>query len=406
MTQFVYQARDHAGRSETGAVTAPSIEDARTQLRRDGRIVVDLHEEFASASSAQLAGVRRKKVKRGDVMFFATQLAVMVDTGVPLAEALDSISEQTDHEGLRVMVGDISDQVKSGIEFSTALEKYPKAFSRLFTSMMRASEVSGTMGEMLIRVSDYLASERETRKKVKGALIYPACMLSFCLLVVIGLLVFVLPKFEKIYSGKGATLPLPTRALLAMSHGITGYWPFIIAGLVGAGVGIHFYVRSPGGRMMMDRIRISVPILGQMYRKAYLARSLRTMATMVSSGVSILDGLEITARVAGNYFYQKIWTGAAERVVEGATLSDPLFECRLIPRSVTQMISAGERTGKLAYVMNRVATFCEDDLKVAVKTVTQMIEPLMIIVMGLVIGGIAIALLLPVFSVSKIISGR
>ncbi len=404
MAKFVYQARNSAGASDSGTLLANDINEASHLLRKDGKIVISLHEAPSLTDETQVAHAPTKKVKRDSIIFFATQLAVMVDTGVPLTEALDSIVEQTDHSGMRAMVLDISEQVKSGVEFSGALEKYPKVFNKLFIALMKASEVSGTMGKMLQRVSEYMEQDRETRKKVKGAMIYPVCMLSFCMLVVVGLLVFVLPRFEKIYAGKGAALPLPTRILLGLSAGILSYWPFILGGLTALCVGGYLYFRTPGGKKFLDWVRINMPIIGSMYRKACLARSLRTMATMISTGVSILEGLAITAQVAGNYFYSNIWLGLSQRVQEGSTLSEQLFQCPLVPRSLSQMIAAGERTGRLATVMERVAGFCEDDLKVAVKTVTQMIEPVMIIMMGLIIGGIAMALLLPVFSVSKMMA--
>jgi len=401
MPTYAYQVRDPSGKFLSGALAAGSVDEATRALRQDGSTVISVHEQAGGAARA-LGGT--KKVRRDDVIYFASQLAVMVDTGVPLDEALDAIAEGTDHSGVEALVRDLSGKVKAGTEFSAALEDHPKVFSRLFISLMRASEASGTMGAMLQRVSEYLTSERDTRKKIKGALIYPACMLGFCVLVVAGLLIFVLPRFEKIYAGKGAILPAPTRALLALSNGLVNYWPFVLAGLIGAGVGLYFYLRSDGGRLLVDTLRVRVPVLGAMYRKAYLARSLRTMATMVSTGVSMLDGLEITAQVAGNHLYARIWRGLAERVKEGATLSDELLRCDLIPRTVTQMVHAGERTGKLDVVMNRVADYCESDLAVAVKSITSLIEPAMIIVMGLVVGGIAMALLLPIFSISKVVA--
>jgi type IV pilus assembly protein PilC len=338
------------------------------------------------------------------VIFFATQLAVMVDTGVPLPEALDSIADQTEHTGMKALVGELSADVKGGVEFSVALGKYPRIFGNLFVALMRASEASGTMGTMLQRVSEYLQESRDTRKKVKGALVYPACMLSFCVLVVTGMLVFVLPRFEKIYAGKGVILPAPTRMLLAVSTALTSFWYLFVLGIAGLLVGGYFFLRSPTGRTAMDSLRIRVPILGGMYRKACLARCLRAMATMVAAGVSVLDLLAITAQVAGNSLYAAIWNRLAEGVRQGSSLSEGLMQHRLIPRTITQMISAGEKTGRLAIVMDRVAGFCESDLRVAIKTVTTMIEPIMIIVMGLVIGSIAMALLLPVFSISKVVA--
>jgi len=229
-------------------------------------------------------------------------------------------------------------------------------------------------------------------------------MLSFCVLVVIGLLVFILPRFEKIYAGKGAILPLPTRFLLALSHGLTAYWPLVLLGAVGAALGLHFYLRSEAGKAMVDLVRIRMPVLGGMFRKAYLARSFRTMATMVSGGVGLLEGLEITAQVAGNRYYAGVWQSVAEQAKEGSSLSQELSAHSLVPRTISQMVAAGEKSGQLARVMDRIADFCEEDVKVAVKSITSLIEPAMIILMGLIIGGIAMALLLPVFSMSKVVA--
>jgi type IV pilus assembly protein PilC len=345
----------------------------------------------------------RRKVKNDQIVFFATQMAVMIDTGVPIDEALDSIAEQSEHPGLKRVVRDIAARVKGGAELSTALQAHPEVFDNLFVALMKAAEASGRMGAMLLRVSEYLESQQETRKRVKGALVYPICMLAFCVLVVTCLMIFVLPRFEKIYAGKGAVLPTPTRVLLGTSGFLVAYWPYLLAGLAAAGVGSWLYFRSPGGRIVLDRIRLKVPLIGTMYRKAFLSRSLRTMATMVSSGVDIVEGLKITARSAGSYSYEQLWLEVLEEVKEGSSITDALLPQPLMPRAVSQMISAGERSGRLAEVMDRVAGYTETELKVAVKAITSMIEPVMIIVMGLVVGGIAMALLLPVFSVSKVV---
>jgi len=408
MPSFAYQLRDAAGRSSNGVLNATDRTEASRLLRRDGHVVVALHEAGSGAvpGDAPVASpsAKKKRIKKDDIIYFTTQLAVMVDTGVPLPEALDAIANQCDHPSLKKVVEDLSEQVKGGVEFSMALQSYPKLFNNLFVALMRASEASGTMGQMLQRVSEYMEQERDTRKQVKGALTYPACMLTFCILVVVAMMLFILPRFEKIYSGKGAVLPLPTRILLGASNALISYWPVVVAGLLGAIVGGWFYLRTPAGKMKLDAVRIHLPILGSMYRKSYLARSLRTMATMVTTGVSMLDGLAITAQVAGNHYYAQIWTRLADAVKQGSTLSEELFECELMPRTISQMVAAGEKTGQLSMVMNRVAKFCEDDLRVSVKTVTTMIEPMMIIVMGMVIGGIAMALLLPVFSISKVVA--
>ncbi|MCE5327296.1 MAG: type II secretion system F family protein [Planctomycetaceae bacterium] len=395
MTTFAYQARDASGRGQQGSVNVASTSEAASRLRRDGKNLVDI--------APAAAGVRGH-VKRDDVIYFASQLAVMVDSGVSLDEALGCIARQHENPAFAAVLEDVWDKVQGGVEFSKALAEYPKIFDNLFVSLMRASEASGTMGQMLERAADYMQQERETRKRITGAMVYPACMLSFCVLVVIGLLVFILPRFEKIYSGKGALLPLPTRALLAMSAFIISYWPFLIAG-VGLAVGlIWWFVRTPGGRVFMDSLRINMPLLGRMYRKAYLARSLRTMATMVGTGVGVLEGLEIAAAIAGNSRYAKVWQDVAAAVQDGLPLSQPLQESDLVPGTIAQMVDAGERSGKLGMVMDRVAGFCEEELKVAIKSMTSLIEPIMIVVMGLIVGGVAMALLLPIFKLSKVVS--
>jgi type IV pilus assembly protein PilC len=403
MPEFTYRVRQSAGSFSSGSIEADNVAAATRILESEGKSVVSLHEEFGNVGGEEIAlsgGIR--KIKKDDIIFFAAQLAVMVDTGVPLSEALDMIGGQTEHTGMKKLLAEVSADVKGGVEFSTALEKHPKYFDTLFVSLMRASEASGTMGPMLQRVSDYMEEQRKTRKRIKGAMIYPACMLGFCVVIIICLLVFVLPKFEKIYAGKKAVLPTPTRFLLAISHAFTDYWMFILGGLVLGVTALMMYVRTPGGQAALDTFRLRMPIMGGMFRKACLARSLRCLSTMVSTGVSMIEGLEITSRVSGNRHYQAVWDKVSEGVQEGSNLSEGLIDSPLIPGNVCQMISAGEKSGKLGMVMDRVARFCEDDLKVAVKAITDMIEPVMIIIMGLIVGGIAMALLLPVFKMSKI----
>jgi len=398
---FTYHIRDASGTNNTGVLEAADAADADGLLRRPGVTILSIEQQGERIRG--LIGPNRK-VKRDDVIFFATQLAVMVDTGVTLTDALESIASQCGCLGLRIILHEITEDVKGGLEFSAALEKHPKIFTPIFVALMRASEASGTMGTMLKRLCDYMTQERETRKRITGAMVYPVFMLTFCILVVVGLLVFVMPRFEKIYAGKNAVLPMPTRVLLGISHNMVDHWA-IIVGVLGASVaGAYMYFRTPEGKLLLDRVRINIPVIGPMYRKAYLARSLRTMATMVTTGVSMLEGLEITSRVTGNKQYAAVWQGLAEQVKEGSTLAEHLYTCDLVPRTIVQMIDAGEKTGKLGMVMDRVAKFCEDDLKTAIKTLTNMIEPVMIIVMGVVIGGIAMALLLPVFSMSKVVA--
>jgi type IV pilus assembly protein PilC len=403
MPELAYRAHESGGGTSTSAFQADKGFRTSGGHRNEGGSAVRAQEDFGRTDSEEVplsGGV--KKIKKDDIIFFAAQLAVMVDTGVPLSEALDMIASQSEHTGMKKLLAEVSEDVKGGIEFSKALEKHPRQFDTLFVSLMRASEASGTMGPMLQRVSDYMEEQRKTRKRIKGAMIYPACMLGFCLIIIICLLVFVLPKFEKIYAGKKAVLPAPTRFLLGISHAFTDYWMFILGGLVVGVTGLIMYVRTPAGQQVMDSFRLRMPIMGGMFRKACLARSLRCLSTMVSTGVNMIDGLDITSHVSGNRHFKALWDNVSEGVQEGSSLSEGLRDSPLIPGNVCQMINAGEKSGKLGMVMDRVARFCEEDLKVAVKAITDMIEPAMIIIMGLIVGGIAMALLLPVFKMAKV----
>jgi len=401
MPTFSYQVRDDAGVPLAGMVDAGSMEEASRILRRDGKTIIQLRPESEEDLGVL---VKPRKVRSEDLMYFTNQLAVMVDTGLPLTEALDSIAEETTHNGLKKLVLDIAGQVKGGIEFSKALAEHPKVFPDLYVNMVAASETSGTMGAMLERLCEYMRSQRETRKQVAGAMYYPVGMMVFSLLIVTLMMMFVLPRFEKIYAGKQAVLPAPTRALLAVGNTMNEYWMVIAAGVVATVAGIWIYVRSDAGRYRADALRLRLPALGGLHHKMYIARSLRTLSTMLSSGVEVLEAIRITANVAGNSLYRNMWLHVAEQLRQGKTLSEEMAETTLIPSGVAQMISCGDRSGRLSDVLDRISRFCEDDLKVGVKAMTTLIEPTMIVLMGFLVGGIALALLLPVFNISKIMA--
>ncbi len=404
MPQYTYQVRDAGGGTSAGVVSAASATEASRTLRSEGNIILDLHERAASAGASRGGDASRKRAKRDHVIFFANQLAVMVDTGVSLPDALDGIAEQAESDTFRSVLEDLSDEVKSGVDFSTALAKYPRIFGRLFVAMVKASEASGTMGKMLQRISKHLEQQRQILKRVKGAIMYPAGMLGFCVLVVVCMMTFVLPRFERIYAGRKAALPVPTRVLLGISGALTNQWALILGALGIIVVGGYLFFRGPDGRILLDRMRIKAPVVGKIYQQACMARSLRTLSTMVSTGVSMLESMEITAEVSGNILYTRIWRDLGEKLREGASLSEEMTHHELVPACVCQMVGAGEKTGKLSAVLDRVAAFCEEDLDTTIRGATSLIEPAMIIIMGLVVGGIAMALLLPIFSLSKVVS--
>ncbi len=362
---------------------------------------------MASASSPAVsatAPTKSTKVKSEELIHFTMQLSVMVDTGVPLSEALTGLSEQALSPEFTGVLKAIVADVQSGKDFSAALEKYPRIFGRYFVSLVRASEISGTMGPMLRRLSEYLITQRETLKRVKGALIYPAFMFVMSIGVTIFLLTVILPKFTAIFATRKAALPMPTQVLMTVSHSLIFYWYFWVIGTVVGGVALSFFSRTPTGTRTFDWLKLHLPIFGPMFHKVYLSRSLSTMGTMITAGVQLMDTLTIVRDVAGNSYYTAMWDEVRDRVQNGQQLSEPLLKSTLIPKSVAQMIHSGEKTGELPNVLNRVSAYMEEDLRTAIKTATQFIEPVMIGMMGVLIGGVAIAMLMPILTISKVMS--
>jgi type IV pilus assembly protein PilC len=402
MPRFEYQARDASGTSLTGAITAPSAADASRLLRADGKFVTRILEAADAVDAATTISFGGKRVKEQDVIIFASQMAVMVDTGVPLSESLRGVIEQSDSPGFKSVIQRVLADVEAGTPLSTALAKHPKAFKPLFVNLVAASEASGKLGPMLDRAAGYLAGQRETRKKIVGAMIYPAFLMCMSVGVVLFLLTYLMPRFTGIYKGKEHLLPKPTKILMVVSNWLADYWMWwgsIVAILL---LGSILFLRSSAGRRPWDWLLLHIPLIGKMMHKACLVRSLRTLGTLIESGVPMLEAVSITRAVVGNRFYQDMWDAVDQRVQQGEQLSAPLVDTAFIPSSVTQMVRAGETSGKLPEVLDRISTFMERDLDQAIKRVTQMIEPLMILVMGGTVGSIVIALLLPIFTISKI----
>ncbi|HUO08485.1 MAG TPA: type II secretion system F family protein [Phycisphaerae bacterium] len=415
--RFSYQARDERGQVVNGFISALTLSDATKALRSEGKYIVDIKPARAGAVAEDPAGGgsgatplapisvgKGTNVKREELIFFTMQLSVMVDTGVPLSDALTSLSEQTFSDTFIAVLKAIVHDVTGGKDFSATLEKFPRIFPKYYVSLVRASEVSGTMGVMLRKLADYLASQRETAKKVTGALIYPGFMMIMSIAVTLFLLTAVLPKFTSIFASRKAALPVPTQVLMAISHSLLGYWYYWIVGAVILFTSFTMFVRTATGQRTMDYVKLNIPIFGPMFHKLYLSRALSTMGTMISSGVQMLDSLAIVKEVAGNYYYQQLWEDVRLKVQNGQQLSEPLLKSTLIPKSVSQMISSGEKTGELPNVLNRISAYMEEDLKTAIKTATQFIEPVMIGVMGILIGGVAIAMLMPILTISRVMA--
>lgn len=407
---YAYRARGASGEIISGTTVAASSEEVGAKLRAEGKFVLAIEDNALRAiANLDTAQIRRneaaKRVRREDVIAFCQQLAVMLETGVPLAEALDAFSTQTPRQEFREVLSVVRDDIHSGGSFSSALAKWPRVFPNMMVSLMKASEASGTLALMLGRVGSYLGKERRTAKQVKGALSYPLFMVSAALAMTIFLMTFVLPKFASIYAKRSATLPKPTKILLAISEFFTNYWMYYGPTIIGAILLVYLWQQKPSGRRTFDWLKLNTPILGPMFRQLYLARMSRTMATLLAAGVNLLDVIDICRGVTNNSYYDDLWEQVEIDIRDGKPFSAPLFDAPIIPANVASMVSAGERSGRLPDVMDRLSEFSEEELDNAIKTSTAFIEPIMIMIMGVMIGGIAMALLLPIFSMGKVVSG-
>jgi type IV pilus assembly protein PilC len=404
MGQFQYTARTVEGERTTGTIAANSLAEANRLLRDGDKFVVDLR-PVAGSAQEPAAGMPMGRVKREHVVAFTHQLAVMIDSGVTITEALDCAIDQAENEAARYVFDDVRRTVEAGERLSDALEKHNKVFPTVMITLVRASEASGTLGRMLDRVTSYMTKEMQAIKKMRGTMIYPAIMAVMVLGVSIFLLTFVMPRMAEVYNAKGASLPLLTQIVLAMSHALTGYWYIWVIGAVAAVGGVVFGLRTERGRRMLDYCKVQAPILGRLYRKLYINRSCRTMGMMIAAGVPILDIVELVKKVNHNRYYEDVWQRVANKLEGGAQVSEELFKSSLFPRFVSQMIASGEKSGKLGQVLDRVAEVTEQEFDEQVKTSTQMIEPAMILIMGSIIGFMALAMLLPIFTVSRVVAG-
>lgn len=392
----------------SGVLAAQSEDDLQRLLRHQGMTILKVTLRGGSRLLDKLRSVQvgKPRVKPDDVVYFANQLSVMIETGVPLAEAIDSIVQQTTNETFRAVLADISSDVESGGTFSDALEKHKRYFNSMFVSLTRAGEASGNLGVMLSRVADDLVQAQETSKKVKGSLTYPIFMLSLSAVVIIVLMTVVLPKFKAIYGNRGASLPLPTTILMSSSNFVVNYWMILLPVLALAVGGLIFTGRTAWGRRAMDTLKIRLPIIGNVCRKLYIARSFRVLGIMVDAGVPVMEALQITRQAARNCHFEAVFSQAEGRVSEGEPLSDQFFATELVPVTMSQMICAGERSGRLGQTLMKVSGFCDREFKAAVKQMTTMLEPLLVGFMGIFIGGVAMALLLPMMTMSSVIAGK
>ena len=407
--QFRFQVRGARGEVVSGMLAAESPAAAAVALRGRGDEVISLAPvAMASQRAQRLSGLLAASSgpSRKEILDFTLQLAVMIRAGISIRAALDGIAEQVTNPKFRRILLQVKSDVEAGRQFSEAIARHPRLFGPLYVSMVRASEMSGSFGTMLDRIANYLAQELETRRMVVGASIYPGIIAAMAVATTVFLLTFVLPSFAGVFAGKEDALPGPTVFLLGVSGFMVAWWPFLLGGAVLAIVAFLGFIRTEFGGGWWDRFKITAPIIRRMFRALYLSRSLQTMGELLNAGVPMLDTIAITGDVAGNRHYRRLWRAVHGSVKQGKPLQLQLSRSALLPRSVVQMIAAGEESGRLGEVLDEVSAFYAKALKDAVKAVTSMIEPVMIVFMGSVVGFIAMAIILPIFKMSSLVTGK
>jgi len=404
MPTFIWEAKTKAGESRSGMMDAKSAAEAEQRIKGMGLIPEKVKRKAIEIHLPRLAfgGVSVK-----DLVVFTRQFSTMIDAGLPLVQCLDILATQSDNPALKKILLDIKETVESGSTLADALKKHPKVFDDLFVNMVSAGEIGGILDTILNRLAIHMEKSMKLRKKVKGAMVYPICILIVAVGVLLVLLYYVIPVFEKMFADFGSrqALPAVTQNIIDFSQWMRRNWYFVMGFLAGVPVGIHYFKKWPRGREMWDAFWLKVPLFGPLFRKVAVAKFTRTLGTMISSGVPILDALNIVARSAGNKVVEKAVYFAREKISEGKTMADPLMQSKVFPPMVTQMIAVGESTGALDQMLGKIADFYDDEVDATVDALTSMLEPLMLVLLGGMVGYFLIAMYLPIFSLANAVQG-
>src|SRR5918995_148377 len=404
MAAYTYSAINSSGIELTGNIHAPDRDAAREQLRVRGLLAQDLVE--LPASGEQSVRTMLKAIKPKSLQIFSRQFATMIDAGLSVVSALVILEEQTDDKYLAVVIRELRADVEGGLLLSQAMGRHPKIFSRLYIAMVEAGEAAGILDAVLDRVAYQIEKETQIKRRVKGAMIYPTMVLIFATLVLIGMLMFLVPIFVKIFAQLGGELPTLTQWVVKMSNLLRDQWFIIIPGMIGSVVGFRRWKKSESGRKVWDRFKLRVPMkIGQVVLKVTMARFSRTLSTLVAAGVDIIKALEITGQTAGNWVIEESLAGVRQKVGEGVPIAQPLVENPVFPAMVSQMVKIGEETGELEKMLGKIADFYEDEVDAAIQSLTSIVEPLMMILVGIMVGVIIIAMYLPMFKMLTLIGG-
>ncbi|MEX2570183.1 MAG: type II secretion system F family protein [Gemmatimonadota bacterium] len=400
MPTFSYSARSPAGDIQTGEIELPTRDEVVTYLRRQRLIPVSVKAKPKEVSFSFGSGVKTR-----EIVVFTRQFATMINAGLPLVQSLTILAEQSENPRFATVITAVLNDIQAGQTLADALRRHPKVFTDLYVNMVAAGEAGGILDTILNRLAVFLEKNDALTRKIKGAMTYPAVVL----VVVIGattiLLWQVVPVFANIFQDAGMALPTPTRVVLAISEFLQSYIHWVFLGIIGIAIAIRQYYQTSGGRLAIDKLLLRMPILGSLIRKAAVSRFTRTLGTLVSSGVSILEGLEITARTAGNRVVHDAVMQSRKSIAGGATISEPLKKSGVFPPMVVQMINVGEQTGGLDEMLSKIADFYDDEVDAAVTALTSILEPVMIVIMGIVIGGMVVAMYLPMFDLIQTVQG-
>lgn len=401
MANFKWTGKTRQGTMQKGVLAAKNKEDVIALLRKQNILVTSV-QQAATDIKISIPGIGGR-VKDKDIAVFTRQFATMIDAGLPLVQCLEILSTQSENKSMSSALKDIRQDVESGATFTDALRKHPKVFNDLYVNMVAAGEAGGILDTILNRLAAYIEKAMKLKAKVKAALVYPGVIVSVAVIVVTVLLVWVIPVFAQMFTDMGGTLPLPTRIVMGTSDAVRGNIIFVIIAIILFVVGLKYFYKSEKGKRMVDSLLLKAPVFGPLIRKVAVAKFTRTLSTLISSGVPILDGLEIVSRTAGNKVVEDALMGTRQSISEGKTIADPLGKSKVFPPMVVQMISVGEATGALDAMLSKIADFYDEEVDNAVAALTSMLEPMLMVFLGVIVGFIVIAMYLPIFQMATLV---
>ncbi len=399
MPIFIYKARSRSGRTIKGDLDAPSLDMAETLLKRRGLSEIKVKPKPKDILEGTFL---EGSVTSRDMVIFSRQFSTMINSGVPILQSLEVMCQQTENKILRRKLYEIKNDVEGGASLYDGLKKHKDVFDDLYTNMVDAGETGGVLDVVLDRLAQYIEKAAKLKAKVKSAMIYPGVIITVAVGVIAIILIFVIPTFEQMFADFGGALPLPTQIVINMSRFATGNFIYIIFALVAAFIGFKFFYRWERGKILVDNWVLFLPVFGPLLRKVAVARFSRTLSTMISSGVPILNALDIVSRTSGNKTVERAVLQAKISISEGQTLAEPLEETGIFPPMVIHMISIGETTGALDSMLGKIADFYDDEVDVAVDTLTSLMEPIMIVFLGVIVGGLVVSMYLPIFQIGDV----